>query len=92
MTVRLVLALLLPTREGHRTQEDEDHELDRPLRAGAARPIPEPRPELVINIIRRVRDSLLVGDLLRLVTLEVLWKSRNREDRDAVESQERQDS
>ena len=69
----------------------ETSEIDRLLEQEAARDLPPPTADLVPRTIRRVRNWILVGDLLRLLTLEALWGSMNGDDGGASERQERQD-
>lgn len=61
------------------------------LRQEAAREVPPPSAELVPRTIRRIRNWILLGDLLRLVTLEALWSRTHGHDDGALGRQERQD-
>lgn len=72
--------------------EDEDRpDIEGLLQEEADRPVPEPSRDLIQTTLARVRNWILVGDLLRLVTLEGLWKSANDDDDGASEQRERQD-
>ena len=42
-------------------------------------------PDLIPRTIRRVRDWILVGDLLRLITFDYFWNSTNGDDGSAPE-------
>ncbi len=66
-------------------------EIERLLELEARTEIPPPPADLVPRTIRRVRNWLLVGDLLRLVTLEALWSRANGDGDGALGRQERQD-
>ena len=67
-------------------------EIEGLLRQEASRDVPQPPSDLAARTIRRVRNWILVGDLLRLVTLEALWRSTNGHDGGASGRRERQDS
>ena len=77
--------------EDLRDDETGNPELDQLLRWEAEGQVPEARLDLVHLTIRRVRNWVLVGDLLRLATLEALWKTRSREESDAKRPRARQD-
>lgn len=72
--------------------DEEGISVDRILRQTAEEPVPPPSPDLIARTLRKVRALILAGDLLRFVTLEALWKSKDGRDDDAAQPQERQDS
>ena len=74
---------------GYGTEQDE--EFERLLIDEVRRPGPDPSPDLIARTLKRVQNLVLVGDLLRLATLELLWKSNDGDRNHAVEPEERQD-
>jgi len=69
----------------------ESNEIERLLEQEGAREVPLPPSDLVPRTIRRVRSWILVGDLLRLATLEALWSRTHGDDDGALGRKERQD-
>ena len=63
----------------------ERDEIERLLSGEVGRPVPPPSPDLIPRTIRRVRDWILVGDLLRLITFDYFWNSTNGDDGSAPE-------
>ena len=53
--------------------------------------VPQPRPDLARRTIERIRHWVVVGDLLRLATLEGVWDKLRHRGEDAQSSNERQD-
>ena len=72
--------------------EDPDpHDVAQLLRMETAEEIPPPSPDLIARTIGRVRNWILLGDLLRLATLGGFWKSDHADDSDAQTGRSRQD-
>ncbi len=65
-------------RRGEGEAEPGDAEIVRLLRLASQTAIPEPSPDLIGRIVARVRNRILAGDLLRLVTLHGVWSRAER--------------
>ena len=75
-----------------RENDANETEIERLLTREGLHPVPRPRPDLVSRTLKRIQNWVVMGDLLRLVTLEGLWTAFMRRKRDAKASEERQDS
>ena len=54
-------------------QDEDEVVIARWLGAEGSRPVPLPSADLVSRTLQRVRSSVLLGDLLRLMTFEGFW-------------------
>lgn len=71
--------------------EGVDQEIRRLLARVGQEPVPEPSPDLIQRTLRRAHGLILMGDLLRLATLEALWDRLAARERDARRASPRED-
>jgi hypothetical protein len=71
-------------------QDEEEAGIVRRLLRETAR-ASSPDPDLTVRTLQRVRTSILLGDLMRLATLDALWARLPAGDRGADPSGRRQD-
>jgi len=74
---------------GGRRASGGDDDVEQLLRAATDEKLPEPSPDLIHRTIGRVRHLILLGDLLRLATLEGLWGRFSKQDADAESADQR---
>jgi hypothetical protein len=77
------------SRGGRRRTAAGDDDVEQLLRAATDEELPEPSTDLIHRTIGRVRRLILLGDLLRLATLEGLWGHFSKQDADAESSDQR---
>ena len=78
--------------DGEQAASHANHDVERLLRVATDETLPEPSPDLIHRTIARVRRLILFGDLLRLATLEGLWRRSSKRKDDAESANQRHNS